>query len=182
VAGGGWTDLRSSEENLPAAQAAARQARDASGNSGRSRGRLTGDGPLRAAEHGFYRAGESDHPAWKSRAGSSHLGDGSAVPTLVRSSGVAACLLSCCTSARISTNSPRAAVRARWQAGGPTPPAAYESSGSGENSSTMDSAGSAMPSLIAGALRPHGSRKDMRRRPVKEQEAVWGRGKQGQER
>ncbi len=94
MAGGGWTDLWSSEENLPSAQAGARQARDAPGDTSRSLGRLTGDGLLRAAEHRIYRAGESDHPAWDSRAGSSHLGDGSAVITSISSPRVVACVLS----------------------------------------------------------------------------------------
>jgi len=51
-----------------------------------------------------------------------------------------------------------------------------------QNHTTMDGARSAVSSLIAGAMRPHGSMKDVRRRPVKEQEAVWGRGEQEQER
>jgi len=51
-----------------------------------------------------------------------------------------------------------------------------------QNHPTMDGARSAVSSLIAGAMRPHGSMKDVRRRPVKEQEAVWGRGEQEQER
>jgi hypothetical protein len=42
----------------------------------------------------------------------------------------------------------------------------------------MDGAGSSVLSLIAGVRRPHVSMKDVRRRPVKEQEVVWGRGKQ----
>ncbi len=32
-------------------------------------------GLLRAVEHRLYRVGESEHPTWNSRAGSSHLGD-----------------------------------------------------------------------------------------------------------
>jgi hypothetical protein len=41
----------------------------------------------------------------------------------------------------------------------------------------MVGAGSAVLSLIADTKRPQVSMKDVRRRPVKEQEAVWGRGK-----
>jgi hypothetical protein len=37
----------------------------------------------------------------------------------------------------------------------------------------MDGAGSSVPSLIAGALHPNVSMKDVRRRPEKEQEAAW---------
>jgi hypothetical protein len=59
---------------------------------------------------------------------------------------------------------------ARWQIAGTTVPAAYSSHGGGENEPTMDGAGSAVPSLIAGAMRPQVSMKDVRRRPVKEQE------------
>jgi hypothetical protein len=94
VAGGTRPDLRSSEKMLPAAQAGARQACDASRDTSRSRGRLTGDGLLRAAEHGFYRAGESDHPPWNSCAGSSHLGHGPADSTSARPPGVVASVLS----------------------------------------------------------------------------------------
>jgi len=90
-------------------------------------------------------------------------------------------LLAFCASSPITPSSARAAARARWQIGGTTLPAAYSSHGGGENEPTMDGAGSAVPSLIASARRPHVSMKDVRRRPVKEQEAVWGKGKQGQE-
>jgi hypothetical protein len=38
-------------------------------------------GFLWTVEHRFHRAGESDHPTWNSRAGSSHLGYGEACPT-----------------------------------------------------------------------------------------------------
>ncbi len=46
---------------------------------------LQGFGLGGAAEHGFYRAGESDRPPCNSRAGSSHLGDGEACPISVSS-------------------------------------------------------------------------------------------------
>ncbi len=68
----------------------------------------------------------------------------------------------------------------RGQPSGPTLPATDSRHGDGENHSTMDGAGSFVPPLIAGALHPKGSMKDVRRRPVKEQEAARGRGKQGQ--
>jgi len=52
--------------------------------------RLTGIGPLWEVEHGFHRAGSTDHPPWKSGAGSSHLGDGATVLMPARPSGVVA--------------------------------------------------------------------------------------------
>jgi len=55
---------------------------------------LQGMGFGGAAEHGFYRAGESDHPPWNSCAGSSHLGHGEACSTSARPPGVVASVLS----------------------------------------------------------------------------------------
>jgi hypothetical protein len=89
-------------------------------------------------------------------------------------------LLSFCASSRIAAGSAHASTRTRGQPSGPTLPATDSRHGSGENHSTMDGAGSFVPPLIAGALHPKGSRKAVRRRPVKEQEAARGRGKQGQ--
>jgi hypothetical protein len=138
VAGGAWLDLRSGEKMLSAAQARKSHARDAPGNRGRSHRRLTGVGPLREAEHRFYRASESDHPPWNSGAGSSHVGDGAAVPTLVRPPRVVACVLSFCASSRITPSCARAAARARWQTSGATLPTANTGDGSWQNPSTMD--------------------------------------------
>jgi hypothetical protein len=90
---------------------------------------LQGMGFGGAAEHGFYRADESDGPAWDSRAGSSHLGDGSTVLTPISSPGVVARLLSFCSSSRIATSGIRTAPRARWQASGATVPAVDASHG-----------------------------------------------------
>lgn len=54
VAGGGWNDLWSSEENLPAAQAGSSQARDAPGDRGRSQGHLAGIRFLWTTEHRLH--------------------------------------------------------------------------------------------------------------------------------
>jgi hypothetical protein len=93
VAGGSGPDLRTGEKMLSAAQARKSQARHASWNRGRSHSRLTGDGPLRAAEHRFHRAGESDHPPWNSHSGPPYLGHRTAVSPAAGPSGVVACLL-----------------------------------------------------------------------------------------
>jgi hypothetical protein len=117
---------------------------------GRSQSRHTEDGVLRAAEHGFHRAGESDRPSWSGRAGSSHLGDGAAVPTPVSSSGVVAGLLSLCASSPLTASGARAATRARWHPGGATRPPTYTCHGSRQNHPTMDGARGALLSLAAG--------------------------------
>src|SRR5437868_837622 len=108
MAGRAKPDLRPGEEMLPTAQADASHARDASWNTGGSHSRLTGIGPLRAAEHRFYRASESDGPSWDSCARSSHVGDGTAGPTPVSSPGVVACVLPFCASTPITASSARA--------------------------------------------------------------------------
>src|SRR5947209_8123613 len=98
---------------LSAAQAGTRLACDASRDTGQSLDRLTEDGLLRPAKHRFYRASESDHPPWDSRVGSSHLGDGAAVPTSVSSPGVVARLLSFCTSSCLAASGTCAATSTR---------------------------------------------------------------------
>jgi hypothetical protein len=55
---------------------------------------LQGMGFGGAAEHRFYRAGESDHPAWCGRARTPDLGHLTAVATALGLSGVVARLLS----------------------------------------------------------------------------------------
>jgi hypothetical protein len=138
VAGGSGLHLWPSEKMLPTSQAGSGHAGDAAGYTGRSLGRLTGDGLLRAPEHRFYRAGESDHPAWDSRAGSSHLGHGSAVTISVSSPRVVASVLSFCASSCLATGGAHAAARTRGQPPGAPVPAAYASHGSGKNQPTMD--------------------------------------------
>jgi hypothetical protein len=93
-AGGGWPDLRPGEEKLSAAQVGSCHACDAPWNRGRSQSRPTGMRPFWSLEHRLDFAGQSDHPPWKSRPGSSHLGDVQACPTAARPSGVVARLLS----------------------------------------------------------------------------------------
>ncbi len=139
VAGGGWSDLRSGEKMLPTTQARARQARYAPGDRGYSQGLLAGIRLLWTAEHRFHRAGEFDHPPWDSGAGSSHLGDGTAVSAPARSSGVVARLLPLCASSPLAAGEARARARARRQIIGATLPAANSSDGCWENPSTMDS-------------------------------------------
>src|ERR1700676_1497276 len=97
---------------LPATQVGARQARHASGDTDRSRGRLTRDRLIRAAEHGFHRTGESDGPTWNSCAGSAHLGYGAAVSTPISSPGMVAGLLPFCASSPLAASSAHAATRA----------------------------------------------------------------------
>src|SRR6266566_970739 len=123
MAGGDGLDLRPGEKMLPTTQTLACHARDAPGDRGRSHIRLTGDGLFRPAQHGFYRAGESDHPPWDRCAGSSHLGNGAAVPTSVSTPGVVARLLSFCAPSPITASGARAAARTRGQASGTTLPA-----------------------------------------------------------
>jgi hypothetical protein len=98
TAGGGRSDLGPGEEQLPAGQAGAGLAGDASWNTGRAHSRLTGIGPLWRVEHRLSRAGESEGPSRGSRAGSSNLGDGSAVLTPARPSGVVASVVALCAS------------------------------------------------------------------------------------
>ena len=113
----------------------------------------------------FYRASESDGPSRSGSAGTPHLGHLEARPTPPGSSGMVASLLSFCAPPCIVTGGARATARARWQAGGTTLSAAYTSSGSGENYSTVDSAGSALLSLAASAMLHNVSVNEARRRP-----------------
>jgi hypothetical protein len=71
-------------------------------------------GPLWTAEHGFYRASESDRPSWGGSAGTPHLGHLEARSTTPGPPGMVASLLSCCASPHIAAGGPRAAARARW--------------------------------------------------------------------
>ena len=122
----------------------------ASWNRGRPPSRLTRDGLLRPAEHGFHRTGESDHPAWDRCVGSSHLGDRAAVPTPVGHSRVAARLLSFCTSSRSAAGEAHAAPRTRGQTIGATLPSTDTGDGCGENPSKMDCARGALVPLAQG--------------------------------
>jgi hypothetical protein len=112
--------------------------------------RLTRNGLLRPAEHRVYRAGQSDHSAWKSRVGSSNLGQVPTGSTAAGSPGVVAGLLP-----RMSRPVLRAAseagatARTRWQASGTTLSAAYPSYGSRKDSSTMDDTGGTRLPLAA---------------------------------
>jgi hypothetical protein len=135
---------------LPSAQAGTGHARDAPLNRGRSQSRLTRIGLLGTTEHRLDFAGESDRPTWNSRTGTSHLGDGSAVPTPVSSPGVVAGLLPFCASSPLTARGARAATRARWQAGDSTLSAANACDGSWENTSTMDGAFGALVPNAAG--------------------------------
>jgi hypothetical protein len=135
---------------LPTAHAGTGHARDAARDRGGSHSRLTGDRLFRAAEHGFYRAGQSDHSTWDSCIGSSHLGNGSAISTPVRPPGVVASLLSLRASPCSSACGTSAAARTRWQAGGSTLPAANTGDGSRQNHPTMDDARGAFVSLAKG--------------------------------
>src|SRR5258708_14186462 len=81
---------------LPAAQAGRRQARDASGDIGRSPSRLTGIRALWALEHRHNSAGESDRSSWLLSARTPHLGHGSAVLLPACPPGMVACVLSLC--------------------------------------------------------------------------------------
>jgi hypothetical protein len=126
-----------------------------------------------AAEHRFYRADESDHQAWNSRAGSSHLGYGSAVPAPARSSRVVASVLSFCATSRIAAGGACAASRTGWQPSGATRPPAYTSHGSRQSQPTMVNAGCPVLSFAASAMLHHVSVNRVRRRPVKWQWATW---------
>ncbi len=152
VAGGSESDLRPGEKMLPAARAGARQAHDASGDTGRSHRRLTADGSFWTTQYRFHRAGESHCSSWSGSSGSPYLGHCSAGPTPVGSSRVVASLLSFCASSRIPTSSAHAAAGARWQAGGATLPATYPSHGSGKNQPTVVSARSPVLSFAASAM------------------------------
>jgi hypothetical protein len=167
-ASGSRTYIWAGEKKLPAAQADAGYACDAPGNRRGSQGRLTKTGFLGAAEHRFYRAGESDRPSWGGSAGTSHLGHGEACSTTLSPLGMVASLLSLCASPCITTSGARAATSARWQADGAALPTAYSSDGSGKNQPTMDSAGSALLSLATGATLHMLSVNEVRKRRVKE--------------
>ncbi len=153
---------------LPA-QAGARHAGDAPWHRGRSQSRLTEDGLLRPAEHGFYRASQSDGPPWNSRAGSSHLGHGAAVSTPARPPGVVASVLSFRASPCSSASGTGPATSTRRQPSGSTLPTANSGDGSRENTSTMDSA--------RGALSPLADRFPLRAREIKCSCGVMSRGR-----
>ena len=180
VAGGGGLDLRSGEEKLPAAQAGAGLASDASWHSGRSQSRFTGNGLLRPVEHCFYRTGESDHPAWNSRTGASHLGDGAAVFTASGQFGMVARLLPFCAPSRVAASGLCRASRTRWQASGATLSATDSSHGSRENEPTVDSGIGSLFSPAAGPLlsllrAPSGFRGFAKwQRPLSDAESRWG--------
>jgi len=150
MAGDGWSDLRSGEKKLPASEAGSRHARDAAWDRGRSHKRLAKTGFLWTTEHGFHRASESDRASWRGSAGASHLGDGAAVPTPARPSGVVARILSLCASSSITPRGARTATRARWQTGGATVPTTYASDGSRRNQPTMDGSRGTLVPLAAG--------------------------------
>ena len=150
TAGGGWSDLRSGEKELPAAQAGSGYPRHAPGDRGCSHSCLTGIRLLWTVEYRFHRAGESDRPTRNSCAGASHLGDGTAVFLPARPSRMVASLLAFCASACLAASSTQAAARARWQTSGATLPTPYSSHGSRQNPSTMDNAGGALVPLAAG--------------------------------
>ena len=168
MAGGTKPDLWPGEKMLPAAQAGPRLTRDASGDTGRSLDCITGYGLHRAAEHCFYRASQSDGPPWNSRAGSSHLGDGSAVSTPARPPGVVARLLSFRSSPCSSASGTGPTTSTRGQPAGSTLPAANSGDGSRQNPSTMDSA--------RGALSPLSDRFPLRAREIKCSCGVMSRG------
>jgi hypothetical protein len=111
---------------------------------------LQGMGFGGAAKHGFYRAGESDHSPWDRCAGSSHLGNGAAVPTSVTTPGVVARLLSFCAPSPITASGARAATRTRGQASGTTLPAPDAGYGCRQNHPTMDDPRGARLPLAAG--------------------------------
>ena len=173
VASGSRTDIWAGEKKLPAAQADAGYVCDAPGNKRGSQGCLTKTGFFGAAEHRFYRAGESDRPSWGGSAGTSHLGHGPTGSTTLSPLGMVASLLSLCVSPCIATSGTRAATSARWQADGAMLPTAYPSHGSGKNEPTMDRAGCALLSLATGATLHTLSVNEGRRHHVKWQEAAW---------
>ena len=124
-------------------------------------------GPLRTAEHCFYRASESNRPSRCGSSSTSHLGHGSAGSTTPGPPRVVASLLSFCASSRIAPGGPRAAARGGWEADGATLPATYPSYGSRKNQPTMDSAGRALLSLAPGTILTHLRATEVRRRPAK---------------
>ena len=153
MAGGSRADLWSGEEHLPAAQAGAGHAREAPGDRRRSHGRRAVIGSLGTTEHCFYRAGESHCPSWGSSLGTSHVGHGEARPTAASPSRMVASFLSCCATPSIVTGGVRSATRTRGQTSGTTRPPAHSSYGSWKNQPALDSAGGAVPSSAAGAMR-----------------------------
>jgi transposase-like protein len=167
VASGGRLDLWPGEKKLPATQADTGYACDAPGNKCGSQGRFARTGFLWTVEHRFYRAGESDCPSWRGSAGTSHLGHCPATSTAPGPSRVVASLLSLCTSPCITQSGAHAVTSARWQADGTALPTAYRSSGSGKNQPAMDSTGSALFSLAAGATLHMLSVNEVRKRCVK---------------
>ena len=148
---------------LPTAQAGARDARDAPGNRGCSSAHLAALRFLWTAEHRFHRAGEFDRPARNSCAGPPYLGHSTAVSTPARPAGVVARRLTFRTSSCSTASGTGAATRTGWQDGGTALPPAYSSYGSRQNHPTMVGARGAVPSLIAGAMRPHRCMNNARR-------------------
>jgi hypothetical protein len=137
VAGGSESDLRPGEKMLPAAQAGACQAHDASRDTGRSHRPLQGDGSFWTTQHSFHRAGESHCSSWSGSSGSPDLGHSSADPTPAGSSRVVANILSFCASQRIAASGAHTAPRAGWQTSSATLPAADASYGSGKDPPTV---------------------------------------------
>jgi hypothetical protein len=149
MAGSGGPDVRPGKEKLPTAQADAGHACHAPGNKRSSPRCLTRTGLLRAAEHGFYRAGESNRPTWGCSSRPPHVGDGSAVLAPAGPSRVVASLLPLCASPCLAPGDARAAASARWQTSSPVLPAAYPCHGSGKNEPMLDSEGGALLSLTS---------------------------------
>ena len=169
VASGSRIDLWAGEKKLPAAQADTGNACDAPRNKHSPQGSLTRTRLLGAVEHSLYRAGESDRPSWGGSAGTSHLGHSEACSTTLSPPRMVASLLPLCASPCITTSGTRAATRARWQANCATLPTVYPSDGSGKNQPAMDSAGSTVLSLTAGAMLHHVS-VNAREKPPQEME------------
>jgi hypothetical protein len=167
VAGGSGADLRAGEEKLPPAQARSRHARDAPWDLRCSRGRGAVMGPVWTTEHRFHRAGSTDGASWRGGSGTPHLGHGEACPTTAGSLGMVAGLLSFRAPPRITTDSARAAARARRQVGSATLPAAHSSHGSREKHPTVVNAGSPVLSFATTAMLHNVSGYKARRRPVK---------------
>jgi hypothetical protein len=150
VARGGWSDLRSSEKMLSAAQAGSGHTRDAPGDRGRSQGLLTGDGLLWTAQYRFYRTREFDRPPWGGSSGPPYLGHRTAVFTPAGPSGVVASLLPFCPSPCIAADEACAAARTRWQTSDATLSAPNSCNGSRQNEPTMDDARGALLPLASG--------------------------------
>jgi len=124
-------------------------------------------GPVWTTEHRFHRAGSTDGASWRGGSGTPHLGEGSAYPTTAGSLGMVAGFLSFRAPPRITTDSARAAARARRQVGSATLPAAHSSHGSREKHPTVVNAGSPVLSFATTAMLHNVSGYKARRRPVK---------------